>query len=209
MSSCSHCAKPVAKASAICPHCGRPARTVKPRQTHDPVRCPGCDGEGDVVLFGQSHLDLCRRCSGLWFDRGELREFGDSVFADDLQVQLGEVLRELQRRAPPPSKRAYLKCPVCAQAMTKHNYASVSGILIHTCSAHGSWADHKASLGLVELFGEGGEARLREIAERQDKDALDRTLQRIQARQTALEQKTRSLDARTRIHLLLDWFNFL
>lgn len=59
--------------------------------------------------------------------------------------------------------------------MNQINYARVSGIIVQSCQGHGTWTDRDAGLRLVELFGSGGEDRLREIAARQEKEDLART----------------------------------
>jgi Zn-finger nucleic acid-binding protein len=166
------------------------------------VRC-------DVVLLGQLHLDLCRQCRGIWFDRDELRLFGDAVSDSDLNAQVGEILRDLGTRVSGGQHATYSACPLCAVMMTRTNYAGVSGLILHTCANHGTWADHDEALGLIRLFADGGEAQLREIAARREKDDLGRTLRNLQAAQASNAARIATLDSRSRLHLLLDWFDFL
>jgi Zn-finger nucleic acid-binding protein len=36
--------------------------------------CPACSGEVEVVGSGSVDYDRCRRCGGVWLDRGELEQ---------------------------------------------------------------------------------------------------------------------------------------
>jgi Zn-finger nucleic acid-binding protein len=195
-------------ASAACPHCGHNKRHAQRRSAHEAVKCAGCRGVCDIVVLGESQLDLCRVCQGLWFDRDELREFGDYVSTDELHEQVAAILRELRTNQAHLVPATYLKCPVCAVPMDRQNYARVSGIILHTCPHHGSWADHAASLRLVELLGEGGGEALAKIAEQREQESRDRTIRHLEERYATLAAQTRTIDLRSRFHLMLDWFDF-
>jgi Zn-finger nucleic acid-binding protein len=208
MPACSHCSKPMSASSAVCPHCARPPKPdVRPH--HQTISCPKCQSRCDVVLFGQVHLDMCRGCRGLWFDKDELRQFGDALADTDLSAQVAEVLRELGPRSSSAPPATYSACPVCLTRMTRTNYARVSGIIVDTCAQHGTWADHDEALRLIELFADGREEHLREIVARQEKDDLARTLHRLKLAQATNVAHIHIVDTRSRVHLLLDWLDLL
>lgn len=93
--------------------------------------------------------------------------------------------------------------------MLRTSYARVSGIMIYNCGDHGTWADHDQALRLIELFQDGGDDRLRQIAMQRERDDLSRSMERVQNAQAALSAQVGALDIRSRVHLFLDWFGFL
>jgi hypothetical protein len=54
------------------------------------------------------------------------------------------------------------------------------------------------------LFADGDEERLREIAARQDKEGLNRTLRKIKSAQATTAAQLRTVDLRSRVHLIHD-----
>jgi Zn-finger nucleic acid-binding protein len=203
---CPSCEKPVAREARICPHCGTSSRRVRQREEHVPVTCPGCRGPSDIVLLGESRLDLCQVCKGLWFDKGELQEFGEALQDGELRAQVQAILVELRRKNVPAPSRAYCLCPVCRREMLRQNYATVSGIVVQTCSDHGTWAEHRAALSLVELFGERGPTRLAEIAGARKKAQLESEIRNLKIRENVLKAELSAMTLRERILLMVGWF---
>jgi Zn-finger nucleic acid-binding protein len=154
-------------------------------------------------------LDICRSCRGLWFDRAELRAFGDATSESTLNRQVADLLRELGERASRTTEQTYIGCPVCGTRMSRTNYASVSGIILHSCVDHGTWADHDAAVRFVELMATGDESRLRELAAQHRERELQRQLGQLQSRQQEQAQRISRLDMRGQIHLVLDLFDVL
>ena len=115
-----------------------------------------------------------------------------------------ELLRELGQRASQAPARSYVACPVCGTRMARKNHAGVSGIILHQCAEHGTWADHDAALRFVELMPSGDEARLIELDAQRRELELDRRLARIDGTQHAQSQRLSALDLRTRMHLIFD-----
>jgi len=92
------------------------------------MKCPVCKVPTFVVEYDEIELDLCPRCSGLWFDRGEL----DLLLGENGLVNLQKTSTEEKLRA----------CPLCRQAMDKVNIGADSRVLIDTCPAEcGLWFD--------------------------------------------------------------------
>jgi Zn-finger nucleic acid-binding protein len=159
--------------------------------------------------LGSVELDICRSCRGLWFDRTELRAFGDATSDTTLNRQVTDLLLELGGRASRPTAQTYVGCPVCNTRMARTNYASMSGIILHSCVDHGTWADHDAAVRFVELMNTGDEARLRELAQQHKERELQRQLGQIQTRQLEQTLRVAKLDARSQIHFVLDMFDIL
>jgi Zn-finger nucleic acid-binding protein len=203
---CPHCAKPTSTQAAKCAHCGRSLPADEDRPVHLAITCPRCAAATDAVTLAAIELDICRSCRGLWFDRAELRSFGTAVSDDTMNAQITELLRELGSRVSRPAGSAtYIACPVCSHQLSRTNYASISGIILHSCRHHGTWADHEAAVRLVELMAEGGEARLEELVARNNQ----RRLERIESTQVSHAARLSELDMRSRIHIILDALDFL
>ena len=93
--------------------------------------------------------------------------------------------------------------------MLRTDDARVSGIFVDTCGRHGTWADHGEALRLIELFQDGGSDCLRDIAARREREDLNRSCSAFNPLEAANAAELRALDIRSRVHMLLDWFDFL
>ena len=209
MAQCPHCAKPTSGKAAKCAHCGRALSRTEARPEHQSIRCPRCAFETDVVRLASVELDLCRKCRGLWFDSAELRSFGDALSDSALNRQVLELMRELGSRSSRAGESAYIACPICQSEMSRTNYARISGIILHRCLPHGSWADHDAALRLIELMANDGDARLRALEDERVKRELVQRVERLESGHASQEVRLSKLDLRGRIHLVLDWLDFL
>lgn len=209
MRKCPHCGRPTSRKAARCAHCGRAVRLEITRAAHQAIRCPRCSSDTDLVTLATVELDLCRACRGLWFDSAELRSFSDAVSDATLNQQVLELMRELRRSPGRTSTAEYIACPVCLGAMSRANYASISGVRLHRCLQHGTWADHAAALRVIELMEAGADATLRELAAARREDALERRLQRSEQTDADLERRLNQLDLRQRFHFILDWIDVL
>lgn len=74
---------------------------------------------------------------------------------DTLEVE--NLIARLERQDALTGKISpYPSCPVCAERMTKVNFAKVSGIMIYKCNIHGAWADKNEGIRLLKLSLAGG-----------------------------------------------------
>lgn len=207
---CQHCGKPSAPEARNCVHCGRLAQPVVARQHGQAVRCSRCSTACVQVALGGIELDLCRACGGLWFDRSELRSFGETM-ADDqaATTQARDLLQELRAKHTRAERAAYLHCPVCAREMSPVNQFAISGVFVHHCDDHGTWADNAAALALIDLMANGGEADMRELEARHHRLAVDRQLQSLSSRVSSATRHIEVVDARARMHLIFDLLDLL
>ncbi len=105
--------------------------------------CPVCKVPTFVVEYDKIELDLCSRCNGVWFDRGELA----LLLGDDGLVKLNKATTDEKLRA----------CPLCGQAMDKVNIGTDSRVLIDTCPAEcGLWFDSGELSDLTSSLQEKG-----------------------------------------------------
>jgi len=105
------------------------------------MRCPVCQTALRAVRGGDLEIDVCPRCGGSFFDRGELKETLNRLLTAG---EVPEAPVELERR-PVLVHRLQERsrdCPRCATAMEKFNYCYDSNIILDRCSRCGGiWAD--------------------------------------------------------------------
>jgi Zn-finger nucleic acid-binding protein len=187
-------------ASALCLGCGArvdddapcgcvslgqgPYRDVPPG-TVDLGRCPRCGPPLEQVEYGDTPLDECTACQGVFVDRWILDRLGaaPSVAAGDASapsVAVGDASAQQARTAlgvalpvrPRHRETAvrYLRCPRCSTQMNRTVFGRSSGVVVDVCKSDGIWFD-AGELSAVLAFIEGGgleRARQRELAERAD-----------------------------------------
>lgn len=75
------------------------------------MRCPVCNQDMIVVEFRQIEIDYCMKCSGIWFDRGELELLLGTA-------DLGNTgLPTLDGSAREKRSHGNRTCPICRQKM--------------------------------------------------------------------------------------------
>lgn len=147
----------------------------------DRLRCPIDGTELARVEFQGTRVDICRRCGGIWFDRGEIDTVIQGLMAEPART------RRLDRRAgaqpPAPGSGVQRACPRCAgQGLIAEIYGRVSGVEIDKCSGCGGmWVDGGELHALVQfMVGPSqthsmqalGEALARSVKERENTRAL-------------------------------------
>jgi Zn-finger nucleic acid-binding protein len=73
--------------------------------------CPVCKQDMIVVEYRQIELDYCIRCSGIWFDKGELELLLKTTDLGDAGLPTLEGLAKETR------SHGERKCPICRQKM--------------------------------------------------------------------------------------------
>jgi len=99
------------------------------------MQCLKCDGALEAIKLDGVEVDKCEKCSGIWFDLGELDSFLDAGPIDTLknEIKNNEEHDELK-----------IKCPKCKGNGNMIRVASLkaSGVHIDTCSVcYGQWLD--------------------------------------------------------------------
>ncbi len=121
------------------------------------MACPVCpDARMSVISVGRDAgvaVDLCRRCGGIWLDRGEavrLRALGRNVADAHLRSwkppgaarcrSCGTSVSRDEPQCAACGADQILDCPVCGRAM---EVATELGLRVDVCrSCHGAWLDH-------------------------------------------------------------------
>ena len=135
------------------------AQCVAGSQGVRPVLCPKCQLAMATYEQAGVTLDLCQRCHGLWFDRGELEKV----------EHLGVELVRLQSSVVAPRP-----CPRCSGRLNEAKLAGSDGLLLDECDRCGG------------LFFDAGELdrlrRLKAEARRATAEADERTLREFAER---------------------------
>lgn len=208
-SACSHCQKPNAPVAHRCVHCGRALKISTARAEHGAVHCPTCLELAHLVQLGPLTVDLCGKCGGIWFDRGELTQLPDALGDSALREAAASVLLKVRLRSARPRTAAYLPCPVCSGLMQNHNYMQVSGIILDRCADHGTWAEQHDAARLLELLEGDQMEMLRQRARLADTDKLERRVRSLEANQRALDAQVQETKRRQAWHFVLDLFDIV
>jgi Zn-finger nucleic acid-binding protein len=75
--------------------------------------CPVCNQDMIVVEYRQIELDYCIKCSGIWFDKGELELLLKTTSLGDTGLPTLEGLAKENR------SHGERKCPICAKKMAE------------------------------------------------------------------------------------------
>jgi Zn-finger nucleic acid-binding protein len=86
------------------------AEAAKAADRIGPLRCPRClihmEKVREQVAGATFHVDLCRRCLVLWFDRGEL-ELAQAVFEKSGRTFTSKEIQDAARQAATAEKALY------------------------------------------------------------------------------------------------------
>jgi Zn-finger nucleic acid-binding protein len=137
----------------FCSHCGAKAdRTEVAAETHE--LCPRCRVEMGAVLIGQTHLEECPKCEGIWADADSLQK----ICADREQqaAVLGMATALPAESVPFEEHIHYIPCPICKGLMNRVNFAHCSQVVVNVCRQHGTWFDKDQLRRIVEFIRAGG-----------------------------------------------------
>lgn len=99
------------------------------------MKCVKCDGSLRKVTVGEVEVDQCDKCSGIWFDFGELQQVLAQGDVEKLKDAVDNSAQEDTVRAA---------CPVCGGDGKMVACASLQkrGVHIDTCKVcYGQWLD--------------------------------------------------------------------
>jgi Zn-finger nucleic acid-binding protein len=102
------------------------------------MKCPVDKDDMMVVESRRIELDLCLRCSGVWFDAQELDLLVSAISTDNRQ----EPQTDLLTPQPAEVNETRRKCPICGKKMDKVWLGKEPKVLIDSCPAgDGLWFD--------------------------------------------------------------------
>jgi Zn-finger nucleic acid-binding protein len=184
--SCSHCGARLATVACpscfgmvfvgakFCSHCGAAISREEIAPANAP--CPRCNVGMESVLIGNTHLQECPTCEGIWADTESLQR----ICADrEQQAAVLGIPRTLPDDSHSLENVRYIPCPVCKTLMNRVAFAHCSRVVVDVCKAHGTWFDKDELRRIVEFIRAGGleAARVAEI------DELERKRQELKTAQ--------------------------
>ena len=99
------------------------------------MQCPRCNDElkaSDLGEYGFVIIDVCPKCEGAWFDKGELDRLDDSIWTNGEEVNFNDV----------SDSHKNLKCPKCQIEMNPQSPNDAKEVVIDRCSdCNGFWLD--------------------------------------------------------------------
>ncbi len=101
------------------------------------MKCPVCNVDMVVVEHKKIELDYCVKCSGVWFDSGELE-----LLLDRVETEAGTPPGVDLKPHETESAEKRRRCPLCRQRMKKALIGEKPAMLVDTCPrGEGLWFD--------------------------------------------------------------------
>ena len=153
---CPECYARNAGRARFCASCGVEFRPQPVLAAGDPVPCPVCA----VALVPRSlagvAIQECTTCRGIWvpaanFDALVAHAGEHAHLEPTAGVQTAPLARPQHSTAV-----AYRKCPSCGQMMNRKNFGRISGVIVDTCRAHGTWLDANELEQVAAFVAQGG-----------------------------------------------------
>jgi Zn-finger nucleic acid-binding protein len=100
--------------------------------------CPTCREVMIVVEQDKIELDHCPKCSGVWFDAGELELMLERMGLESGALSLAKIAGLPEAETTEKRRR----CPICGQKMKKRRIGGKPKVLIDVCpGGDGLWFD--------------------------------------------------------------------
>ena len=153
----------------FCSHCGARADRTELSPT-TAQRCPRCKLELKAVMVGNSKLQECPKCEGIWVDGDTLQQICNDRERQAAVLGMAVAL-PTDNTTELEAKIRYLPCPQCHRLMNRVNFAHCSHVIVDVCTAHGTWFDRDELRRIVEFIRGGGleAARTRQIADLEER----------------------------------------
>ena len=149
---CASCFGMMFVGSKHCPRCGA-AVALRADTDLPPSHCPRCRIEMHPVSIGETDVQECERCSGLWVDVPSF----EKICADreDQAAVLGAASPAPVNAVNESRKVRYSPCPTCEQLMNRINFGR-AGVVVDICKGHGIWFDRDELTRIVEYIRDVG-----------------------------------------------------
>lgn len=116
-------------------------------------KCPVCkdDQLSPEKISANVEVDLCPKCGGMWFEKGEIGDF--TKFSEDIPdfKKLSKEARESQKR-----------CPDCHAALSEMKFTGSSELMVDHCpNCSGVWLDGGEARSLGNIAANPEDVKLR------------------------------------------------
>jgi len=161
---CPRCFAKMFLGAKHCDQCGAdvisPA-SANPDGTASTRKCPRCRRERDETLVarlvGETLLDECPSCHGVWLDGAVLERLLEERRQANSQALVSMASSAAAISNPGVDvNQSYVMCPDCDEMMNRENFGRRSGVIVDVCRAHGTWFDADELPRVIEFVRKGG-----------------------------------------------------
>lgn len=179
---CPFCYKQTSNEARLCVHCGRNVQNIIKDRVRK-ITCPTCHIPASIMVLAGLELDVCHECSGIWFDRREMKQFQEYLVERYHYEEVRSIFKTIVSSKEAPTRRVYIDCPVCSEPMIHRNYVKFSGIILDRCPSHGTWAERKDIVKIIDLAASGNLESLLERASQMKLDDLEKKINTLKNEQ--------------------------
>ena len=166
---CPGCCARVLDRAGFCMECGIAIQPQAIYALPEAAACPRCKGALRARELAEAPIVECAACGGLWLSEERFDAFCASTEERErVSVALGHTPAPAAVKQDHPV--SYLPCVVCADMMTRRNFAGASGVILDVCRKHGVWLDHSELEKVLAFIRDGGLDRARRV----ERERLDR-----------------------------------
>jgi len=118
------------------------------------MKCPVCHINLNNYQVPEIDLDICPKCEGVWFDKGEFQHILNRLLSADA-IQEQPIKKALRKNVLPinDSQLRSLICPLCNNQLDLRNFSFDSNVFVDKCSScHGLWTDRGELLEIAEYM---------------------------------------------------------
>ena len=205
---CPHCNKNTSDSGKICVHCGKAIKKPIERDSHKTIVCPHCKTNAEITYLAGVELDYCPQCSGIWFDRGESKNFQNVMQDPKILSEFKSELENFSVACLKTSRSDYLNCPVCSKHMLHKKFIEVSDIIIDKCADHGAWIEQDDLLKIIEIISSGKIDELIARATYEQQKKIDERIRKIEGIQSTFQNEILKERTFSRVHFILDLLGF-
>ena len=206
---CPYCNKLTANEAKLCVHCGKDVQNSFSRETNKSIKCPICHVPTSIITLANIDLDFCFECSGIWFDKREMKQFQKNIAQENISDNISSVLNEIVSEKAKHQRGIYINCPICNELMIHKNYHELSGIILDQCLDHGTWAEKQDLVKIFDLISTGDIEQLKEKASKRRYQNLEKKINALDSEQISMKANIARNERFSKTHFLLDFFGFL
>ena len=206
---CPFCNKKTADEAKLCAHCGKNihAKTIDMRKKS--ILCPTCKLPTSILNLAGVELDFCHECTGIWFDRKEMKQFLKVIAEEKSAGKIYRLLNEMAFGDDRRKRGSYIQCPICKDLMIQRNYLEISGILLDQCLDHGTWADKQDLISILDLISTGDMEELVTKASNKLYKDLEKRIRMVELEQKFIKADISRTKRNHKAHLALDVLGIL